>query len=144
MSKKGFPLATVLRVRGIEEQIARGQVAGALAAEALAVRVTELAAGAYGAAPDPTGQAPVATFLAERLSRTALARGVRDAGARQVAASEVVLGAREDWSAAAMRLTALERLAERAHEARRQELLAGDQRTAEETAAAVLAGRRTS
>jgi hypothetical protein len=144
MSKQVFALATVLRVRGIEEQLARGQVAEARAAEAAEVAATAVAASAYHALPEAVGDGAVAGFLADRSRRMGLAHEALSADARRAAATEVVVGTRQQWQLAAMRLAALERLAGRAQEAHRRELLASDQRTADETGTALRAGRATS
>ena len=140
MSRR-FPLATVLRVRAIEEEVARGSLAQAVADEAEAAAAVARAGQAYDAAVAGSAVGPVAGFLADRTYRAALAADASAAGGRRAVAASGVDTARQAWSAAAMRLSALERLRDRAGEAQRLELLAVDQRTAEETAAAVLAGR---
>jgi hypothetical protein len=140
MSKR-FPLATVLRIRGIEEDLARGRLAGTVSAHHQATEVVADARFAYTAATADTGPLSSHAFLADRERRTAYAGSLLAATAGETQASEAVTASRVDWSEAAMRLAALERLAERAKEARRQRMLAADQRTAEETSAALATGR---
>ncbi len=73
-------------------------------------------------------------FLGTRRRHEALAGTVRVAGAGVTQAQSASDVARTAWSAAAMRLAALERLDERGREADRLARLAADQRTAEESA----------
>jgi flagellar protein FliJ len=137
---RAFTLATVLRVRGIQEEVARGHLAAAVGRRSAAAEAVQAAVRAYEDAPaEPAADGR--RFLADRARRTALAAGVASADGAHVEAGTRVDGARAEWSAAAMRLSALERLAERAREAQRLRDLAADQRTAEETSAAVLAGK---
>jgi hypothetical protein len=140
MSRR-FPLATVLRIRGIEEDLARGRLAGSVTAHHQASAATADAHTAYTAASADTGPLTRSAFLADRARRTAYAGSVFAASAAQTQAAEAVTASRAHWSEAAMRLAALERLAERAKEGRRQQVLAADQRTAEETSAALQSGR---
>ena len=140
MSRR-FPLATVLRIRGIEEDLARGRLAGSVTAHHQASAATADAHTAYTAASADTGPLTSNAFLADRARRTAYAGSVLAASAVQAQAAEAVTASRSQWSEAAMRLAALERLAERAKEARRQRVLAADQRTAEETSAALQTAR---
>lgn len=141
MTSRRFPLATVLRVRAIEEEVARGRVAVAAAGQNAAGLCRAQAVEAYDDAMPTAGETTPAGFLAERSRRGALAAEVQHAVLGVVAADEVAAGARQHWSTAAMRLSALERLADRNAEILRRELLAADQRTGEETAAAVLSSR---
>jgi hypothetical protein len=76
----------------------------------------------------------LADFLGTRRRHEALAGTVRVAGAGLTQAQSTSDMARTAWSAAAMRLSALERLDERGREADRLARLATDQRTAEESA----------
>jgi hypothetical protein len=92
-----------------------------------------------GVAPhgtDLVDAAPTALsdFLGTRRRHEALAGTVRVAGAGLTQAQSASDMARTAWSAAAMRLSALERLDERGREADRLARLATDQRTAEESA----------
>jgi flagellar biosynthesis chaperone FliJ len=83
----------------------------------------------------------VPSFVASRRRREALAVRVCDAGSGVEAAAEVTVVARHDWSEAAMRLAALERLGDRAREAESAQLLATEQRTCEESSSAQHARR---
>jgi hypothetical protein len=134
------PLATVLRVRDIEEDLARRRLASAQAAQAQARQAATVARAAYDHGAEVRGGS-TAVFLAHQRARTALAAGVRDATARQLTAESASGTAREAHTVAARRLAGLERLTERARLARRTELLAAEQRTAEESAGGVAALR---
>ena len=99
----------------------------------------EYAVAVDGAAPrdtDAVGVVPtrLPDFLGTRRRHEALAGTVRVAGAGVTQAQSASDVARTAWSAAAMRLAALERLDERGREADRLARLAADQRTAEESA----------
>ncbi|HET9444506.1 MAG TPA: hypothetical protein VFO65_14350 [Acidimicrobiales bacterium] len=128
-----FRLAGVLRVRGIQEDLARAAVAEAhhdhAAAEArLAAEIDRYRA----LVPAPGPAAPVAAFLAGR-SWAELAGGtVVGARTDRALAADRLAARRDDWQQAAMRVDALERLEDRhagehAVEARRaEELEVGD------------------
>jgi len=144
MSARTSRLDTLLRVRRIEEETGRGRLAAAAHAERAARGVLEAASREYAVATD--GVAPHDThavdvvpsalrdFLGTRRRHEALAGTVRVAGAGVTQAQSASDTARTAWSAAAMRLAALERLDERGREADRLARLATDQRTAEESA----------
>jgi hypothetical protein len=158
MSARTSRLDTLLRVRRIEEETGRGRLAAAAHTERAARRLLEEASHQYAAATATataaatatgTGTGTVATcgtdvadvaptalsdFLGTRRRHDALAGTVRVAGAGLTQAQSTSDLARTTWSAAAMRLSALERLDERGREADRLARLATDQRTAEESA----------
>ncbi|MFN8024294.1 MAG: flagellar FliJ family protein [Acidimicrobiales bacterium] len=108
-------LQAVLRVRTLQERGARGELARRTQAhqraQAAEERTWELLQGVQAAGGDPLSL------------QTAVA--VRDAGTRAVerqhdtteAAREGVVGAREEWTIAARRVEALDRLGERLREA---------------------------
>jgi hypothetical protein len=145
MSGRTSRLDTLLRVRRIEEETGRGRLAAAAHAERAAHALLEQASREYavavdGAAPQDANTPEVAPtalpdFLGTRRRHEALAGTVRVAGAGVTQARSAGDMARTAWSAAAMRLAALERLHERGREADRLARLATDQRTAEESAA---------
>jgi hypothetical protein len=154
MSARTSRLDTLLRVRRIEEETGRGHLAAAAHAERDARGLLEEASHEYAAATGAAtngavaaaGVAPHGTvlvdgaptalsdFLGTRRRHEALAGTVRVAGAGLTQAQSASDMARTAWSAAAMRLSALERLDERGREADRLARLATDQRTAEESA----------
>ena len=159
MSARTSRLDTLLRVRRIEEETGRGHLAAAAHAERAARGLLEEASHEYAVATagvatavdatavdatdgvarsgtDLVGVAPTAlsAFLGTRRRHEALAGTVRVAGAGVTQAQSTSDMARTAWSAAAMRLSALERLDERGREADRLARLATDQRTAEESA----------
>jgi hypothetical protein len=138
MSPKTSRLSTLLRVRRIQEELRRAHLAGEVSAERRAQRLLVKAHERYAAtAAEPAlSPEPVAGFLSERHHRGVLAGAVSDAGTRVQTAAEVTVVARRDWSEAAIRLTALERLEDRALETAATERLAVEQRTSEESSSA--------
>jgi hypothetical protein len=140
MSRHTSRLGTLLRVRRIQEEISRGRLTAETAAErrtrgTLEQATTRYAAPAAGPLTEPEGSH---VFVAHQLHRGALAGSVRAAVAVVDAAAEVTLLARHDWSAAAIRMAALERLDDRAREEARREQLCAEQRTSEESSSAGL------
>jgi flagellar biosynthesis chaperone FliJ len=138
MSRPLSRLSTLLRVRRIQEEISRGQLAAEAAAERGARGTLEEARARYAApvADSLQGTKTAECFISERRYSGALAGAVCAAGVSVEAAAYVTAQARADWSAAALRVAALERLEDRAREAARTELLAAEQRTSEESASA--------
>ena len=131
-------LNTLLRVRRIQEETTRGRLAGRVSAERLAQQVLEQAHERYAA---PAAEPPVALttlegFMAVRRHLGSLAGSVCAADQRVDEATEVTFLARHDWSEAAKRMAALERLENRAREASTTERLAAEQRTSEESTSA--------
>jgi len=159
MSARTSRLDTLLRVRRIEEETGRGHLAAAAHAERAARGLLEEASHEYAVATTGVATAvdaaavdaidgvartgtdlvdvvptALSAFLGTRRRHEALAGTVRVAGAGVTQAQSTSDMARTAWSAAAMRLSALERLDERGREADRLARLATDQRTAEESA----------
>ena len=137
MSRPTSQLATLLRVRGIQEQVRRGRLAAEVVAERRAEGLLERARDRYAdavAAPPVEEVAP--SFVASRRRHEGLAVTVCDAGSGVRAAAEVTRAARQDWSEAAMRLAALERLEDRAREAETARMRDNEQRTSEESSSA--------
>ena len=118
----GDRIATVVRVRRLQERLARAEV-GRSRAE-LAARV-EHEAVLWSAVADRAATTPGAlTPDVLRSRRAMLAGGVagaRRAGLGVTVAQTAVDGAMERWSAAAQRREGIERLADRAAEARQAE-----------------------
>ena len=131
-------LNTLLRVRRIQEEIRRGRLAGEVAAERRTQQALEQAQEGYLArtAEYPVEPESVSDFIAQRRYAGALAGAVWAAGISVDAAAQVTVVARHDWSEAAMRMAALERLEDRAHEAASTKRLAAEQRTSEESSSA--------
>ena len=137
MTGRTSRLNTLLKVRRIQEEIRRGRLAGEVSAERRAREALQRAHEQY-AAPSDELLGVLATapgFLAQRRHRDALAGSGRAASSGADTAAEVTLFARAEWSEAAMRMTALERLADRAREEARAERLASEQRTSDESSA---------
>ena len=131
-------LNTLLRVRRIQEETTRGRLAGEVVAERRAQQVLEQAHERYAA---PAAEPLVALttlegFMAGRRHLGSLAGSVCAADVRVDEATEGTFLARHDWSEAAKRMAALERLEDRAREASTTERLAAEQRTSEESASA--------
>jgi len=135
MSATTSRLTTLLRVRRIQEEIRRGRLAAEVATERRAVVVLGEAHERYvaRAAEQLLAAETVPAFMAERRHSGALAGAVCAAGAGVNTAAEVTVVARRDWSEAAMRMAALERLEDRAREAATTKRLAAEQRTSEES-----------
>jgi flagellar FliJ protein len=121
MKRYSFPLAQVLQVRRLEEDRAAGQLASAqVQAAAAEEQVTRRRAALAGMAA-PAGVGTAETFLAWHQGVALAGDALTVAGvARQVARAEVD-ARRAEWSAAAMRVSALERLDQRRFEAHRKE-----------------------
>jgi flagellar protein FliJ len=141
MTRPASRLATLLRVRRIEEEIARARLGGAAAAETVAAQQVESAREDYEDRPAVDADAGLPDFLWGRSRVEARAASLRHAAVALAGAAHETGVARGHWSESAMRMTAIERLSERAQEAARLARLAADQRTAEEISAA--GGRRS-
>lgn len=122
MKRYHFPLHTVLRVRQVEEERARGELALANRALAEADALLEQRIDHYGGTPQPTQPLPATAFLAARDRQEWAARAVVVAGTARIAADAEAAARRGDWSNAATRLAALERLDERRREEHRLEV----------------------
>jgi flagellar FliJ protein len=106
-----FPLAGLLRVREVEEDLAAGELARAQRERAAAAeRVEAVRAELQGQDPRPANDAAWQAMVAGRAALSALlSEGI---AARQ-AAEQQVRGREQEWSAARARTRAVERLAER-------------------------------
>jgi flagellar export protein FliJ len=131
MKRYAFRLDTVLRVRKVEEDRAIAALADATRALQAAEQTLRARLDRYGDVPAPTGALPVADLLKLRARQDGVAAAVVYAGAQRLRAEATVDVQRDEWSAAAMRVAALERLDERrrgehAAEAERQEAIEVD------------------
>lgn len=144
MAKFTTPYDTLLRVRRIEEDKAKAALAAANHAHRSAqAGLASRRAHFDEAATVPVGEMDVSAF-ARRVAHTRLAaEGVGWGQAAVEKAHEARVVAVEDTRQASMRTQGLEKLVERAKEARMTEMLAADQRTAEESMAGKR-GRRSS
>lgn len=141
MSTRTERLRTVLRVRTIQEEQRRGDLARAAAAQGRAAEAAAEAAARYGAREVCGVGVPVdlATFLGTRAAETRRADGVAHAVREQALAEGETDRARALLTEARTRTSGLERLVERAADEQRLEVLAADEQTAEES----VRGRRT-
>jgi flagellar FliJ protein len=111
-----FRLEQVLRVRRIEEERARAELAHANRALAEAEADLELQIVTYASLQPKAETLATELFLLDRARRERLAGAVVTAGGRQILAGEVVEARRQEWSATAQRVAALERLDDRRRE----------------------------
>ncbi len=121
MKRYRFRLESVLRVRRIEEDRAAQQLAESRRAEAAALERQHAAESAYARRGDQRRQQAAASFLANRVLADAGAATVILARKRHATAVELVDTRRDEWTAAAGRVTGLERLDERGRDAHRRE-----------------------
>lgn len=111
-----FRLDTVLRVRRIEEGRAVAALADANRALVAADEHLNQGLDRYRRVEDPTGSLPATSFLAARARQDLVASSVVAAGTGKLRAEAHVDIRRDEWSAAATRVAALERLDERRRE----------------------------
>jgi flagellar export protein FliJ len=122
MRRFQFRLATVLRVRRVEEERVRGALALANAARRRAETELSHAEERLAATPEPAGVVSLAAYRAWRATGELRAEGWHVASERVSRAAEVAEERRQAWAKAAVRVAALERLEERRRDAWRQEL----------------------
>ncbi|HMM96144.1 hypothetical protein [Phycicoccus sp.] len=135
MSTRTDRLRTVLRVRTIQEEQRRGDLARAAAAQGRAAEAAAEAAARYGERDVCGVGVPVdaATFLATRVAEGRRADGVAHAVVEHSLAEGETERSRALLTEARTRTSGLERLVERAAEEQRLELLAADQQVADES-----------
>lgn len=134
MPKFSTPYDTLLRVRRIEHDKAKAELAAANHAHRQAQTGLDLRRTHYGSAVgSPDGEMDLVAFRGRLAHTTAAAQAVGLARAEVEKSAEARLAAVETTRQASMRTQGLEKLVERAKEAREQEMLAADQRTAEES-----------
>ena len=131
MKRYTFRLDTVLRVRRVEEDRAVAALADARRQLDAAERALEDTLDRYGAMPAPSGTVALHELLQARARQELVAASVVHAGTQRLRAESIVDLQRAEWSAAAQRVAALERLderrrAEHALEAQRQETIEVD------------------
>jgi flagellar export protein FliJ len=108
-----FRLEQVLRVRRQEQDAARGAVLAATARTQAEAQALVERDEAYTTALGTPGPRSAADFVRVQQHRAALGRAVLDQRSRVQGAESCLEQARAGWSAAAMRVGALERLDER-------------------------------
>lgn len=134
MPKSTTPYDTLWRVRRIEEDKAKAELAAANNAHRQAQTGLDSRRTHYSSAVvSPDGEMDLAAFRGRLAHTTAAAQAVGWARAEVENSEQARLAAVEATRQASMRTQGLERLVERAKKAREQELLAADQRTAEES-----------
>lgn len=116
MKKFRFRLDSVLRVRRIQEDLARAQLLAAnrdvlLATDALRARDSE-----YAAVDRPAGQQSLDAFHLALFRLDSAAGAVRVARDARAAALDRAEERRVEWTAASQKVSALERLEERARD----------------------------
>ena len=131
MKRYSFRLQPVLRVRRIEEERAVAALADATRGLASAEAMLQRRLDRYAEVPVASGPMPVEQLLRLRARQEGNAAAVVHAGTERLRAEAVVELRRQDWSQAAMKVGALERLDERrreehAIEAQREELVEVD------------------
>lgn len=136
-------LGTLLRIRRLEEDLAKGELAAANAATRAAHERLALSRGRYEREVTPPTSCDVNAFRAHLAHSTAAAALVRGAERGTEVAEEDVADARGKVTIARVKSQGLERLVERVEAAAFAEMLAADQRTAEESRASIYSkGRR--
>lgn len=141
---KNSQLDTLLRIRRLEEDMAKAGLAAANLAERQAHELLEVRRAAYRSHEQQASEASdPSAFLRARMSGSALGAGVIQAEKGCQEAQSETEAARGTMRTARMRTQGLERLVDRAAQARFQEMLAADQRTAEESRAGKLRRSRS-
>jgi hypothetical protein len=119
---KGGRIATVVRVRRLQERLARSEVARRRAELGIrAAREAALWSTVAERAPVPPGATSPGVLRAHRHLLAGGVAGARRAGDDVAAAQAAVDHAMEHWSSAAQRREGIERLAERVAEAQQAE-----------------------
>lgn len=137
------PYDTLLRVRRIEEDRAKAEMAGASLAERDAAGTFEQRRTDYPRlVRPPDAETDLVHFRRHHVSAEAAAASVTQARQALESAHEQTESARNALRAAAMRTQGLERLVDRAREERLAEMLVADQKAAEESASRKRKGRR--
>ena len=131
MKRYKFRLDTVLRVRRVEEDRAIAALAAARRRLDAAEATLQDTLDRYSGVPAASGPMSVVDLLRARAHQDLMAASVVHAGTQRLRAEAIVETQRAEWSAAAQRVAALERLderrrAEHAVEAQRQETIEVD------------------
>jgi len=125
VSGRAFRLASVLRVRHVQEEIARAELLRGNRVVQQAAVDRERSALHYRTLPVSTGSVPAPVFMREQALAGMAAATLMAADDHLVEARTHAEAAQRSWSEAAQRVEALERLAARRHE----EVLAAEART---------------
>jgi flagellar export protein FliJ len=110
VKKFRFRLESVLRVRRVQEDLARAHLLNANAAARTAEGVVDTRVSRYHDMSRPHGAQPEPVFARDWFQLDSAAGAVDVARERHIAALAVVAERRADWSEASMRVAALERL----------------------------------
>ena len=132
MKRYRFRLEPVLRVRRMQEETARGQLAAATAAVTAQQHLLAERTDAYDNSVIATETQRCADFLFEQSRRSTLAVAVLQQRARVREAQEQATRARAAWSEAASHVSALERLDERQRREHQSQTQKEDELTADE------------
>lgn len=121
MKQYRFRLATVLRVRHVQEEQARYALLEANRAVLQAAEELELRRDVLSEKTALPAATEHATFIAQREQADRLAAAVRTAAGREIEALDIQRDKRDEWGQRAQRVASLERLDERAREEHRIE-----------------------
>ena len=113
MRKYRFQLEPVLRVRTVQEDLARAALAQANHRVVNADAILAARASRYSSMAMASGMRSTTEFLSNRFVHEMAARSVRDAEAARRQAEQEAAERREAWSQAAKEVSVLERLDER-------------------------------
>jgi flagellar FliJ protein len=122
VKRYSFPLAQVLRVRRLEEDQAAARLAGARSEATAAAEHADRRRAALAALAPPVA-APATRFLAWSDQVGLTGDALTAAGRRRDALFVELDARRSEWSAAAMRVSALERLDDRRRETHHRQVL---------------------
>lgn len=139
---KRSQLDTLLRIRRLEEDQAKAKLAAANLAEREAQELLDRRRATYREQNLTPAEGDPTAFLRSRATGAALGAGIVSAEQRCESTAAATEESRDAMRVARMRTQGLERLVERAAQARFQEMLAADQRTAEESRAGKKSGSR--
>lgn len=117
MKRNRFRLATVLRVRMVQEDVELGRLAHARADARRASESAALSFDRYAVRSQQLSSSSTTSFLADREHMDRLADSVLVSRAKVEVADEVVHERHVDWSHAAQRVSALGRLRDRHNDA---------------------------
>jgi flagellar export protein FliJ len=123
MSRGGFRLAAVLRIRRVQEELARAELTTSNGRVRRALVTHDRVAERYRGVPLSSGRIPASAFLREEAAATMTAATLHHAAGRLTAARTDADAARGRWQEAARRVEALERLETRVNEEARAEEL---------------------
>lgn len=135
MSRDRERLDTLLRVRRLEEDQAKAELARANEAHRAAQRAVDRAEETYAARQHAIPEGSIGDFLRQYNTLRTAAMAVVASTSRCEEASAATEQARGQVREASMRSEGLQRLVDRAAQARADEILAAEQRTAEESRA---------